>query len=77
VKGGAGGRGVISTHRHKPSCPLSHEADTMPPPSPMGGVPTSHIRSPTASGNGPMGHVSSALPVCPCHKMSLSQEMPS
>jgi hypothetical protein len=62
------GQRFPSAHVHEPSCPLSHEANTMPPPSPMGGVPASHIRSPTASGSGPMGHVSSTPSVRPCRK---------
>jgi hypothetical protein len=51
------GQRFPSAHVHEPSCPLSHEADTMPPPSLMG-VPVSHIGSPT-------GHVSSTPSVCP------------
>jgi hypothetical protein len=57
-----------SARMHKLSCPLSHEADTMPPPSPMGEVPVSHIRSPTATGSGPTGHVLSTPSVRPCRK---------
>jgi hypothetical protein len=49
------GQRFPSARVHKPSCPLSHEADTMLPPSPMGGVPASHTGSPTASGSGPTG----------------------
>jgi hypothetical protein len=59
------GQRFPSARAHEPSCPLSHEADTMPPPSPMGGVPASHIGSPTASGSGPTGHVSSTPSVRP------------
>jgi hypothetical protein len=63
------GQRFPSAHMHEPSCPLSHEADTMPPPSPIGGgVPASHIGSPTASGSGPTGHVSSTLSVHPRRK---------
>ena len=57
-----------SARAHEPSCPLSHEADTMPPPSPMEGVPASPIGSPTASGSGPTGHASSAPSARPRHK---------
>jgi hypothetical protein len=53
---------------HEPSCPLSHEADTMPPPSPLGGVPTSPVGSPTASGSGSTGQASSAPSARPRHK---------
>jgi hypothetical protein len=53
---------------HEPLCPLSHEADTMPPPSPLGGVPVSPVGSPTASGSGPTGQASSAPSACPRHK---------
>jgi hypothetical protein len=62
------GQHFPSARVHEPSCPLSQEADTMPPPSPMGGVPASHIGSPTASGSGPMGHVSSTPSVRPHRK---------
>jgi hypothetical protein len=62
------GQRFPSARAHEPSCPLSHEADTMPPPSPVGGVPASHIGSPTASGSGPTGHVSSTPSVCPRRK---------
>jgi hypothetical protein len=65
---GVAGQCFPSARTHEPLCPLSHEADTMPPPSPMGGVPASHIRSPTASGSGPTGHVSLTLSVCPHRK---------
>jgi hypothetical protein len=53
---------------HEPSCPLSHEADTMLPPSPLGGVPASPVGSPTASGSGPTGQASSAPSARPHHK---------
>jgi hypothetical protein len=53
---------------HEPSCPLSHEADTMPPPSPLGGMPVSPVGSPTASGSGPTGQASSAPSARPRHK---------
>jgi hypothetical protein len=59
------GQRFPSARTHEPSCPLSHEADTMPPSSPVGGVPASHIGSPTASGSGPTGHVSSTPSVRP------------
>jgi hypothetical protein len=62
------GQRFPSARVHEPSCPLSHEADMMPPPSPMGGVPASHIGSPTASGSGPTGHVLSTPSVRPCRK---------
>jgi hypothetical protein len=55
------GQRFPSARTHEPSCPLSHEADTMPPPSPMGGVPALHIGSPT-------GHVSSTPSVHPRRK---------
>jgi hypothetical protein len=58
---------------HRLSCPLSHEADTMLPPSPMGGVLASHIGSPTASGRGPTGNVSSTLSVHPRRKGRLAK----
>jgi hypothetical protein len=62
------GQRFPSAHTHEPSCPLSHKADTMPPPSPMGEVPASHIGSPTASGSGPTGHVLSTPSVRPRRK---------
>jgi hypothetical protein len=62
------GQRFPSARAHEPSCPLSHEADTMPPPSHMGGVPASHIGSSTASGSGPTGHVSSTPSVRPRRK---------
>jgi hypothetical protein len=62
------GQRFPSARVHKPSCPLSHEADTMLPPSPMGGVPASHIGSPTASSSGPTGHVSLTPSVRPRRK---------
>jgi hypothetical protein len=62
------GQRFPSARVHEPSCPLSHEADTMLPPSPMGGVPASHTGSPTASGSGPTGHVSSTPSVRPRRK---------
>jgi hypothetical protein len=55
------GQRFPSACAHELSCPLSHEADTMPPPSPVGGVPASHIGSPT-------GHVSSTPSVRPRRK---------
>jgi hypothetical protein len=53
---------------HEQSCPLSQEADTVPLPSPLGGVPASPVGCPTASGSGPTGHASSAPPARPRHK---------
>jgi hypothetical protein len=53
---------------HEQLCPLSQEADTMPLPSPLGGVPASPVGCPTASGSGPTGHASSAPSVRPHHK---------
>jgi hypothetical protein len=53
---------------HEPSCPLSQEADTMPLPSPLGGVPASPDGCPTASGSGPTGHALSAPSARPRHK---------
>jgi hypothetical protein len=53
---------------HELLCPLSHEADMMPPPFPLGGVPTSPVGGPTASGSGPTGHASSAPSAHPRHK---------
>jgi hypothetical protein len=59
------GQRFPSARVHKPSCPLPHEADMMPPPSLMGGVPGSHIGGPTASGSGSMGHVLLTPSGCP------------
>jgi hypothetical protein len=53
---------------HRLSCPLSHEADSMPHP-PLSGVGTaSGTGSPAASGSSPTGRASSALFVRPHHE---------
>jgi hypothetical protein len=53
---------------HEPSCPLSHEADTMPPPSPLGGVPASPVGKSHCLRQWPHGQASSAPSARPRHK---------